>query len=267
MADDARRNPASQRFSARNRRAGTPRLGPAPGAREALGFLTVVGQGTAPSPAAVVWFPVVGALLGLALGGLWMGAARLWPPAVAAAVVVTADLVLTGMLHFDGFVDAADGLLAPLDRGRRLAAMADPGIGAFGLGAGVGVILLRWTSLSALAVSPVLLAGLWGASRTVMAITLWWGRPARPGGLSAAFVSPAKPGRVAVVAGSLAGATVLGWLGAGRMGLVAVAGALLAAWAVLVLARRRLGGFTGDVLGAAGLVGETVGLVLAAARW
>ncbi|MDQ4089145.1 MAG: adenosylcobinamide-GDP ribazoletransferase, partial [Actinomycetota bacterium] len=77
--------------------------------RRALSFLTPLGGPVAPSPAALPWFPVVGAVLGLTLGGVWWLADRLWVAPVAAAVVVAADLALTGMLHFDGLVDSADG--------------------------------------------------------------------------------------------------------------------------------------------------------------
>jgi hypothetical protein len=59
--------------------------------REALGFLTPLGGARTPTPAALRWFPAVGAAIGLFLGGLWWAAAQLWPPAVAAAVVVVAD--------------------------------------------------------------------------------------------------------------------------------------------------------------------------------
>ena len=111
--------------------------------RRALAFLTPLGGPVAPSPSALAWFPVVGALLGLGLGGVWWLADRLWAAPVAAAVVVAADLALTGMLHFDGLVDSADGLLPPLVAERRLEVMADPAAGAFGVGVAVVVLLLR----------------------------------------------------------------------------------------------------------------------------
>ncbi|MGH9226317.1 MAG: adenosylcobinamide-GDP ribazoletransferase, partial [Acidimicrobiales bacterium] len=94
--------------------------------RRAVAFLTPVGGAAAPSPAAVSWFPVVGALIGGAVGAVWWGADAVWAPLVAAALAVAADLVLTGGLHADGLIDSADGLLPPLDRERRLDVMADP---------------------------------------------------------------------------------------------------------------------------------------------
>lgn len=113
------------------------------GARQALAFLTPVGGAVTPTPAALAWFPLVGLALGSAVGGVWWGADQLWPPAVAAAVVVVADIGLTGMLHLDGLVDAADGLLPHLSPARRLEVMAEPTVGAYGVVAGVAVVVLR----------------------------------------------------------------------------------------------------------------------------
>jgi adenosylcobinamide-GDP ribazoletransferase len=231
--------------------------------RRALSFLTPIGGAVPPSPSALAWFPVVGAMLGLALGGVWWVADRLWVAPVAAAVVVAADLALTGMLHFDGLVDSADGLLPPLEPGRRLEVMADPAAGAFGLGVGVVVLLLRWTALAALAPAPWLLAALWCGSRLVMAAVAGSVPYARPGGLAGAFLDGGR--RRVPVAGVLL--VVLLAALAGGDGVAGVVALVVAAGAVVALAVRRLGGFTGDVLGAAGVVGETAGLLAAAARW
>jgi adenosylcobinamide-GDP ribazoletransferase len=87
---------------------------------------------------------------------------------------------------------------------------------------------------------------------------------ARPEGIASGFLEqPASlaPGLALLVAAGLA-AVVLGW-----PGVVAVGALVAAAAAVLALGRRRLGGFTGDVLGASAVVGETVGLLVAGARW
>lgn len=231
--------------------------------RRALSFLTPVGGAVAPSPSALAWFPVIGAMLGLVLGGVWWLADRLWVAPVAAAVVVAADLALTGMLHFDGLVDSADGLLPPLERARRLEVMADPAAGAFGVGVAIVVLLLRWASLAALAPAPWLLAALWCGSRLAMAVVAQFVPYARAGGLAGAFL---KGGRRRLPA---AGVLLVGMLAllAGSDGLVGVVVLAVVAVGVVALAMRRLGGFTGDVLGAAGVLGETAGLLAAAARW
>jgi adenosylcobinamide-GDP ribazoletransferase len=232
--------------------------------RAALSFLTPLGGPAPVSSAALAWFPVVGAGLGLVLGMAWWAAAGVWPPLVAAAVVVTLDLALTGMLHLDGLADTADGLLAPhLDRDRRLAVMADVDTGAFAVGAVGAVLLLRLSALTVLAPAPLLVAGLWCASRTAMAVGARALGYARSSGLATPFLG-GRPAVPAVVGGALTLA-LLG--GRGIAGVAALLAAGAAAAGVLGLARRRLGGFTGDVLGAAGMVAETAGLVVAAARW
>ena len=120
------------------------------GFRGALGFLTVAGGAAAPVPAATAWFPLVGLLVGCTIGVVWWAAALAFPPAVAAGVVVAADLALTGMLHLDGLADSADGLLPPLPRDRRLAFLRSPEVGAFGVAAVVTTLGLRWAALAAL---------------------------------------------------------------------------------------------------------------------
>src|SRR5207247_2394140 len=129
--------------------------------------------------------PVVGAAIGAALGAVWWGAERMWPPLVAAAIVVAADLALTGMLHFDGLIDSADGLLPHLDRDRRLAVMAQPDVGAFGVSVALGVIGLRLAALSSMQPRVLLLAGIWTASRTAMAVIAGVLPYVRDGGLAA----------------------------------------------------------------------------------
>ena len=232
--------------------------------RRALAFLTPLFGASEPRAATLAWFPFAGAALGLVLGAVWWGAERVWPAAVAAAIVVAADLALTGLLHVDGLADSADGLLPHLDRARRLEVMATPDVGAFGVATVGAVLLLRWAALATMAPSPLLLGGLWCASRTAMAVTARTVPYARPGGLASSFLgSRALP--AAIVGAVLA--VALAFAGPGVPGAVAVGAVVVGAAGVVVLARRRIGGFTGDVLGASGMVGETAGLVVAAARW
>ena len=232
--------------------------------RAAVAFLTPMGGSRDPSPRAVAWFPVVGAGLGLTLGALWWGARQIWPPGIAAVVVVVADLVLTGILHVDGLVDSADGLLAPMTADDRMDAMADPGAGAFGVVAGAIAVASRVAALAVLDPSLLLLTALWTASRSWMAVGLVALPYARPGGLASAFT-----GRIPAVgwAGGLVGSAVLAMAWDAGPGLAAWVAAAAGSAAVLWLAVRRIGGYTGDVLGAAAVVGETVGLMVAAARW
>lgn len=232
----------------------------------ALGFLTVVGRAAPPDPSTLRWFPFAGALIGGMVGGLWWGAAQLWSPALAAALAVAADLAVTGMLHLDGLTDTADGVLPHLDRSRRLAVMAEPTVGAFGVGVAVVVLLVRWAAFAALAPNVVLVCGLWCVARTVMAVALRVVPYAREGGgLASAFVGTRSWMGLALVGLTLG--LGMGVLAGGAGGAAAVVIATTAGAGVIALGVSRLGGYTGDVLGAAGMMAETVGLVVAAARW
>ena len=233
--------------------------------RSALAFLTVLGGAAPPDRRTFGWFPVVGALLGLTVGAAWWGADQLWTPAVAAAVIVAVDLALTGLLHVDGLADSADGLLPQLPRERRLAIMAEPSVGAYGVAVVGVVLLLRFSSLASMEPDALLLAAGWCAARTAMAVAARAVPYARgDDGLASALLGGEWRG---VAAYGVAGSLVLGACAGGLHGTVAVVAGLAAGAAVIALAVRQLGGFTGDVLGAAGMVVETVTLLVAAATW
>lgn len=237
------------------------RVGKASGLRSAIAFLTPLGGASAPHAGTYDWFPFVGALLGAVLGGSWWLALEVAPPITAAALVVMMDVALTGALHLDGLADSADGLFAHLPRNRRLAVMAEPQTGAFGVVAVVCSFGLRFAALAAFATAqPWLLAALWCMSRTEMAVASRRMPYARDSGLAASLLGgPAW--RVAIVGGVLSLALAIP---AGATGLAAVVAGVIAACAVHLLAQRQIGGFTGDTLGASGVVAETIGLIAAA---
>src|SRR5690606_33920137 len=87
--------------AARRRRPGAdPRPTPGPLMLHALSFLTIAGRAAprragSPTPRALLFFPVVGALIGLAVGYAWWGAGRLWPPLVAGALALAIDAAIT----------------------------------------------------------------------------------------------------------------------------------------------------------------------------
>jgi adenosylcobinamide-GDP ribazoletransferase len=237
--------------------------------RSALGFLTILGGAAPLDRRAPAWFGLVGALVGLGVGAVWWAAAELWPAVLAALLAVGVDAVLTGMLHLDGLADSADGLLPPVERERRLAIMAGPDVGAFGMVVVVLVLAGRVAALASLPPDPLLVAGLWAAARAGMALTMAAVPYARVSGAASGFAGRrAAPAVLSLLA---AGALVVGAVvtsGLGGWAAVATTVASAAAFAgVIAVAVRRLGGYTGDVLGAAGVAAETVGLVVAAARW
>lgn len=233
--------------------------------RRAIAFLTPLGGAREPTSTTLTWFPVVGALIGLAVGAVWWAADHVWAAAVSAALTVAADLALTGMLHIDGLIDSADGLLPQLPAERRLAVMSEPTVGAYGVAVAVTVLVVRFAALASMRPHPLLLAGVWCASRTAMAVAARLAPYVRlDGGLAAPFLG----GDWRLVTGyGLLLAVALSAVAAGVAGAVAVAAGVAASAAVVAVASRRIGGFTGDVLGAAGVVGETTALVVAAAKW
>lgn len=237
--------------------------------RKALGFLTLFGGASVPDGRTMRWFPAVGAAIGALVGLVWWGAGKGWSsPLVPAALAVVVDLGLTGVLHLDGLADTADGLLPPLSARRRLEVMDAPDLGAFGVAAAVVVLVARFAAFSSIRPDIALVAGIWCASRSVMVLGPVLVPYARAeGGLASAFLGDGTaPLAVTGIVGVVAGGALAAW-GAGIAGAAAVAGVVLAAAAVYALANARLGGFTGDVLGAAGVFGETVALVLATAKW
>jgi len=224
----------------------------------ALAFLTVVGGAHAPDERTLRWFPVLGAALGGAMALVWWAATALWPPLLAAAVVVFADLVFTGMLHFDGLADSADGFLPHLDRDRRLEVMSQPDVGAFALTIVPNILALRWGAIATGTVGPLGFVGIWALSRTLIAAAPSFLPYARDRGLASPFITGSRRsllGWAAPIVGVLAVAHGLNGVGA-------AVGAGLVCVALGALARRRLGGFTGDVLGAMVVLGETVALLI-----
>lgn len=228
----------------------------------ALGFLTVAPGGHRPDARTLGWFPLVGALIGGSLAVVWLGASWIWTPAVAAVLVVTADLALTGMLHVDGLADSADGLLPHLDRQRRLDVMRTPDVGAFALAVVPIVLLARWVALAGDLVEPEALIAVWLTSRTLMAVVPAFVPYARETGLASEFLAGARRWYVLWLLPAAAILTVAHQL----TGLVALVVGLTVGILVINRARRCLGGFTGDVLGAAAVLAETAMLLVLTAR-
>lgn len=233
--------------------------------RAALAFLTITGRDRVPDERTLDWFPAAGALIGLALGGFWWIVGRAWPAALAGALFVAADLAVTGLLHIDGLMDSADGLLPPMDRSRRLEVMADPRAGAFGVTTAIATMLIRYAAVVTLRPAIPLVGGLWCLSRSFIALVARTRPQARPdGGMASVFMGGSR--RYPLWIGGVVGfGLAAGWrLGPG---LAAAGCAVVGGVAVVALAQRRIGGYSGDVLGASAVVAETVGLAVAAARW
>ena len=212
-------------------------------------------------------FPVVGAVIG-ALAGLAFYVARHLHlgAGLAALLSLVASLALTGGLHEDGLADTADGFFGGGDRAQKLAIMRDSRHGTYAVVALVLSLGLRGAALAELgepgrAFFALLAAH--AASRGLVPLAASLLHPARADGLGASFGHPSPS--VVAVATFTGGLIALLTLGPIR-GLVAFGLCGLAALAGTELARRQIGGYTGDVLGAIQQLGEITMLLAAAAR-
>jgi adenosylcobinamide-GDP ribazoletransferase len=209
-------------------------------------------------------FPIAGALIGMVAAAVyWLADRAHIPPISASVLALAASVLLTGAIHEDGLADTADGLGGGRTREKKLEIMRDSRIGTFGACALGLSLLLRWSALAALedtrTVAIALIVAHAGA-RAVLPAFMSLVAPARIDGLSSAAGQP-PPGSAAIALGLGLIALSIGFgLGAMLTGVVALVaiGLLLA-----VLARRQIGGQTGDVLGALEQAAEAALLLLA----
>ena len=209
------------------------------------------------------WFPIVGALIGAAVGGVAAGLGELVPAAVAGACAVIVGLLITGAFHEDGLADVADAFGGGWTVERRLEILKDSRHGTYGVAALSGSVVLRVVCAASIA-SPAAVFTAFVAAHTLgrgaAVAALWTAPPARDSGLGVTASGSVRTG--ATVVGILAGvaltALVAGWWTLPFL-LAAAAGTT----AVVVLAVRKIGGLAGDVLGAVEQVIECLVLVVA----
>jgi adenosylcobinamide-GDP ribazoletransferase len=208
------------------------------------------------------WYPAVGTLIGALLAASLVGFGLVFSPMLAALLTLAAGLLLTGALHEDGFADLCDGLGGGRDRGRALEIMRDSRIGAYGALGLIVLLGLRVVSLSDLDrsgawVAAGALIAAHAASRGAIVWVLSASAYAREDGAGNGVAGPRTRGDLifAFVCSCFAVIPL-----AVVMGLAPVLAALvLLTVAVLVVRRlfeQRLGGYTGDCLGAVQQVGE-----------
>jgi adenosylcobinamide-GDP ribazoletransferase len=210
-------------------------------------------------------FPLVGAAIGSLMAVVVVGLDGLLTPLLAAAIAVAVEAVVTGGIHLDALADAADGLGAR-SRGHALEIMRAGPIGAFGVLALVLDLLVKTLAIAALVggehavLALAAAAGLGRAAPLGLALVLPY---AREGEGSGRLLTDGAP-RWSLGAGlALAAALAVSLLGLRSLALFA--GAAVAVGLVGVLAARRLGGVTGDVLGAAVETATTAALLAAVA--
>lgn len=238
----------------------------------ALSFLTTLpvparwlGEAPVPPRAMLWWWVPVGALIGALSAGAAYLAHLALPWSSCAVVGIVAWVVLSGGLHLEGFMDTCDGLGSRAPRERALEIMKDSRAGAFGVIGALCLLLVKVgllmglsarLGLAALALGPV-------AGRLTQVIVLETYPYARSGGgMGGAFFEAARPPHTSVGALLALAATVAASVACGqtRLPLALLPVGLGLAWWSSAVARR-LGGHTGDTVGAASEIAELLALV------
>ena len=207
------------------------------------------------------YFPVVGLLAGGVAAAVCFGLDRILPPLASSAIVVCLLVGVSRALHMDGLADTADGLLSSRPREQVLQIMRDSRTGAMGVVAVVCVVVLKTALFGSVAPDGVrwkvaLLMPV--AGRCAMVVTMAVFRYARPeGGLATSFAVCGFR-RGVLLAGAVVGVVGAGWLPMGLMGLVAGAASIGAGLLVGLYCHRRIGGYSGDTLGATNEIVECV---------
>jgi len=239
--------------------------------RVAIGFLTRVPVGDVsrgdPSlvrvAAAVPWFPIVGATIGLFHAGVWRGLVEVMAPLPAAAVATAAALLVTGAFHHDGLADMADAFGGGWTIEQRFEILKDSRLGTYGTSALAMALIVEVAAVSEL--SPAngawALIGAHAVGRAGAVLTMIVA-PVATDGLGATYVTDlSKPAAFLGIAIAVAVAVATSPV----LALWPLVAALTATAATVGLAIRKIGGFTGDVLGAITVVATITYLVITGA--
>ena len=233
----------------------------------ALRFLTIIPlpwrREVSPEEAgrSIVYFPVVGVIIGLILVGLSWLLGLLLPSAVISVLLVVSLAAISGALHLDGFVDTCDGVAGHKTVEERWRVMQDSRAGAFGI-IGVGCLLLvKYVSLNAVPDSWLMqtLVLMPMVSRWAMVYAVFAYPYAKPSGFGTVFKQGARwPRFMVATVITLAVAVVLAQL----TGFVI----MLAIWVIVVAMaaylKGKFGGLTGDTYGAINEVAEVCVLIV-----
>ena len=211
------------------------------------------------------YYPLVGLIIG---GGLWLAWALLlplYPPLITAALILTLELLLTGGIHLDGFMDSMDGLLSARTPERMLEIMKDSHVGAFGAVSAIIYLLLKFTLLAELLtlhspLVPYILLFMPILSRWIFLIGVHFYPYARPEGLGKGFHETSRRTRWLFFSEGLLLLFFTYWF----LQWAGVFGFILATCFIILFTRRvsrLLGGLTGDLYGASIELAELIFLL------
>lgn len=217
-----------------------------------------------------VFFPLVGALLGIFFGILFMIGELLIPPGPLVVLLFLLSFIITRGLHIDGLADTADGVVGGMKPERALTIMRSGDVGPVGMFTVVMIYLFKYASMIALATSflPLAFFGMFLSGRWNMVLLGSAFGPAREDGLGSQFIR-------GLTGKHSGGASLAGLLLVGLMTwrvpelffplLSGILAAFLCGWLLAYFVARHLRGLTGDVLGAVNEVSEAgflMGLLL-----
>jgi len=205
----------------------------------------------------LVWFPLIGLMIGVLVAGFDAGAVALLPALPASVLTVLAMVAVSGALHLDGLADTADGFLSCRPRERILEIMRDSRVGPMGVLAIAGILLLKVAAVASLP-PPVrfgTLVLLPLAGRTAPVLIMSTLAYVRAQGLGTVFQRKRTFFAPLLALASLAAA---GFFAVGSAGLVAAAAAAGGTAIFALWCHAKIGGYTGDTLGAACELAEVV---------
>jgi len=213
-------------------------------------------------------FPLAGALLGLVSAGAYFLLAMILPPLAASVIAVLLVSALTGGLHLDGLADTFDGFYAGRTRARILEIMKDSRVGVMGAAAVAGDLLVKSALLAGIPreAAPWVLVAAPALGRWALVLGAHGARPARGDGLGSDFI--AGLGRTelfgATVIAALLGGAALLWIDL-KLCLAACLAVPLLTYLWSRFVERKIGGMTGDTLGALNEIAEVAVLLAACA--
>jgi cobalamin 5'-phosphate synthase/cobalamin synthase len=221
---------------------------------------------------ALPWFPLVGALLGVGVAALNWALEPVFSRSLRDVIAITVLLLITGLLHFDGFIDCCDALLGTRSVERRLEILRDSRVGAYGVGGGALLLLGRYAALESLspglwafAVISAIIIGRWAMVWLVRLFPYVRAHGAGSGFRASGARLIGATGMALALLAALVALTPWGTLAQRALILAFLSASGLAAallWAVWA-SRRLGGGLTGDTYGAVNELVELAVLALA----
>ena len=197
---------------------------------------------------ALIYFPIVGALIGLVLA-LALLAFDFLPNLAKIALVLTSSIIITGAMHLDGFADTCDGFFSGKSKEKILSIMHDPHIGTIGTIAVVSLLLLKFSLMASISKdilwkSLIMMAVF---SRWIQVLACYLSKYAKEFGKARFFIEYASL-KEAII-GGLITVTLL-YVLENWKGLFLFIPVLAAAFLLINYIKRRIGGMTGDTIGA-----------------